>query len=582
MTTRGQVLRSSITGNVPATNSRWPGEIWSNFPDKQIGVIDASKVAQPLVGVRFFSTTANYVAGDFVVQGGGIYRAKVAVTASAFNATQWAQVGGSVLVSDTPPGGSNPGDLWFDSVGGQLFVYYNDGNTSQWVVASNQNVGGLFLPLTGGALSGALTINNAVAGTASLQVNAPNGPANITLNSSQGQFRNIVGQTSGSLRWTMALGDNSAESGSNAGSNFTLTSLSDDLSTISTPFSISRAATYVYLNGKGAAPIVETPSGGHATLRMNKAPGATLNNISSFTNGKSRWDLTLGDTNAESGSDVGSNFVITRYNDAGMSIDSPLLINRANGTVSVNGAFYCGSGNIASMARGSGNAQVGFLDNTGTSRGYCYWEPVGGGIRLVHLASSSTLVLDGNGVTSTTTTRSKGAAGLQGTGGGSYGSIHNWFWSGGIQAWVDTTNTGVITVTSDYRTKKDIEELPSMWETLKALRPIKYTQAEFSPPSHVEFIAQEKVKAREAAEADPEATPREVNEAPMFEADDDERWGFLAHELQETLVPSASSGVKDSPDTIQSPNPWTVIATLTKALQEAITRIEALEAGAGA
>jgi hypothetical protein len=64
----------------------------------------------------------------------------------------------------------------------------------------------------------------------------------------------------------------------------------------------------------------------------------------------------------------------------------------------------------------------------------------------------------------------------------------------------------------------------------------------------------------------------------MFEADDIERWGFVAHELQATLVPSASTGVKDSPDTIQSPNPWTVIAALTRALQEAMSRIEALEA----
>jgi len=68
----------------------------------------------------------------------------------------------------------------------------------------------------------------------------------------------------------------------------------------------------------------------------------------------------------------------------------------------------------------------------------------------------------------------------------------------------------------------------------------------------------------------------------LFEADDIERWGFLAHELQETLVPSAASCEKDAEDAIQSPNPWTVIAALTSALQEAMSRIEALESAGGA
>jgi hypothetical protein len=143
--------------------------------------------------------------------------------------------------------------------------------------------------------------------------------------------------------------------------------------------------------------------------------------------------------------------------------------------------------------------------------------------------------------------------------------------------WIDTTNAGQLAYVSDYRVKKDVIDLPGMWDTVKALRPIKYTQAQFSPPSHVKYIAEEALKARKEAEENPEAKPREVNTAPLYPADDIERWGFIAHELQATLTESAASGVKDSPDTIQSPNPFTVIAALTKALQEAMARIEALE-----
>jgi len=92
LTNRIQILRSSITGNVPTAGTRQPGELWTNFPDLQLGVIDTAKNAQRLVAVRYFSTSANYVAGDFVVQAGVLYVAKGAITAGAFNAANWTQV----------------------------------------------------------------------------------------------------------------------------------------------------------------------------------------------------------------------------------------------------------------------------------------------------------------------------------------------------------------------------------------------------------------------------------------------------------------------------------------------------------
>jgi hypothetical protein len=107
----------------------------------------------------------------------------------------WAPGGGSgasVSVGDAPPASPDPGALWWDSAGGQLYLRYDDGNSSQWVPASNMpgpqgptgatgpagqtwTVGaGLTLsantislttpalPLTGGTLSGSLTVNNSV------------------------------------------------------------------------------------------------------------------------------------------------------------------------------------------------------------------------------------------------------------------------------------------------------------------------------------------------------------------------------------------------------------------------------------
>ena len=158
MTNRVQQFRTPTPGVIPAAGTRAPGEFWTNFPDKQLGTIDASRTAQPLIAVRYFSTSANYAIGDYVVQSGQLYRARVAVTAGAFTASQWTLTGGSVLVSATAPPNPTPGDMWFDSTGGQLYVFYNDGNSSQWVVAVNQNIaGGVYLPLGGGVMSGAIT-----------------------------------------------------------------------------------------------------------------------------------------------------------------------------------------------------------------------------------------------------------------------------------------------------------------------------------------------------------------------------------------------------------------------------------------
>lgn len=131
-----------------------------------------------------------------------------------------------------------------------------------------------------------------------------------------------------------------------------------------------------------------------------------------------------------------------------------------------------------------------------------------------------------------------------GTGAAAGANHFNIDWAGSVaHLWLDATNLGAIAFTSDYRAKQDVAPLPSMWARIKALRPIRYRHRDYS----------------------------------IVAADGVERWGLTAHELQEALTESAATGVKDAPGLIQSPNPWTVIAALTKALQEAMERIEALE-----
>lgn len=56
------------------------------------------------------------------------------------NSAQWVptnnQLGSTVVTSGTPPPNPQNGNLWWDSVGGQLYVYFNDGTSSQWIATS--------------------------------------------------------------------------------------------------------------------------------------------------------------------------------------------------------------------------------------------------------------------------------------------------------------------------------------------------------------------------------------------------------------------------------------------------------------
>jgi hypothetical protein len=42
----------------------------------------------------------------------------------------------TTLISDTPPAGATPGQLWWESDTGYLYAWYNDGSSSQWVMVS--------------------------------------------------------------------------------------------------------------------------------------------------------------------------------------------------------------------------------------------------------------------------------------------------------------------------------------------------------------------------------------------------------------------------------------------------------------
>ena len=80
--------------------------------------------------------------------------------------------GPPVTISATAPVGPQVGALWWDSVGGQLYTFYDDGNSSQWVIAVNAAASLLPASTTvlGGVKVDGTTIKAAADGTISTTV----------------------------------------------------------------------------------------------------------------------------------------------------------------------------------------------------------------------------------------------------------------------------------------------------------------------------------------------------------------------------------------------------------------------------
>lgn len=164
---------------------------------------------------------------------------------------------------------------------------------------------------------------------------------------------------------------------------------------------------------------------------------------------------------------------------------------------------------------------------------------------LEWLGHNYTLTPTGNATSSSGTILAKGMISRKGTQpGAAIANPYNFYWTGTVlQCWVDSVNTGNVSgPSSDYRIKQNIAlQTESGIDKVKQLKPVTYQYKDYS----------------------------------VYKGDGVTREGFIAHEVQE-VVPSGVNGAKDGEE-IQSLNMDAIVSVLTKALQEAVAKIETLE-----
>jgi hypothetical protein len=82
---------------------------------------------------------------------------------------------------------------------------------------------------------------------------------------------------------------------------------------------------------------IVAPAATDAGLAIVKPASGRANHIYGYKAATLRWGIELGGAEAETGADAGSDFSISRFNDAGTWISNPFYINRKTGNVTAQG-----------------------------------------------------------------------------------------------------------------------------------------------------------------------------------------------------------------------------------------------------
>lgn len=264
----------------------------------------------------------------------------------------------ATYIGDTPPPAPVPGQLWWESDTGFTYIWYDDGNTQQWVAisaigattpltdapADSKSYGrkdgnwNEVLPIAGGTLTGDLAIN-----PGKLTVKGSGTGHGIIYSDTVGAGKNsgIWFNEQGVNRWALYKYGN-AEAGADAGSDLRIDRVSD-AGAATNALTIERKTGNTTLTGDV---IVSKAS---PTLTLNDpAPGGTTD-FRIQVGGKTRWSLNKG-TALETGANVGSNLNLVAYDDAGNPLFTPLQFTRSSGLITINQGLAFGALSSAANA----------------------------------------------------------------------------------------------------------------------------------------------------------------------------------------------------------------------------------------
>ena len=111
LTSVGTLSALTVSGNVELT-----GTGYLQLPSGT----DGERPGTPVEGMLRWNDTSNVFEG--------------------YDGNVWGKIGGGAAVQSAAPSSANEGDLWYDTDDGRMFVYYNDGSSSQWVDASPNGI----------------------------------------------------------------------------------------------------------------------------------------------------------------------------------------------------------------------------------------------------------------------------------------------------------------------------------------------------------------------------------------------------------------------------------------------------------
>ena len=247
-------------------------------------------------------------------------------------------------------------------------------------------------------------------------------------------------------------------------------------------------------------------------------------------------------TNGINNEDAFIDFVAdTTYTDYGLR-----LLRGATGANTISQLVHRGTGVLEINAQDGGEIQFKLgVDSNSTLLTRWRYTNVGAYVWAGH---NETLVTGGfhqsanlSGVILPKGLTSKGGANVGAT---TSGNLYNFYWTGSaLKLWIDESDEGQVSIlNSDYRIKKNITTQTALGiDKIKLLRPVNYEYTDYG----------------------------------VFKGDGVAREGFVAHEVAE-VIPSGVNDEKDG-NAIQTLNIDAIASVLTKALQEAVAKIETLE-----